>query len=590
MHRPRAKKLRAATLPAARTCAVRLDSAPAPVEQGNGGRWIHIAYAGQWEGHRSGPFEFTPEDLAQMVANFQRHPQYRPGAEQATPDEFASSAYDVIPFDWRHLSTASAMAAPLELQVAQAWACELKVQKGATNVELWAFCRYLEPMATFVREGKVHWTSVTADPHFTDPVTGADMGWYIEAIAFTNDPFLQGLAVAADRKGEPIRALGGFDPYNAPTTAEEVLACLRELFELPATSDLGVVLAELAKLKAWSGGGAGAPPGVDVADLVGSLRRIFNLPTLADVAEVFAAADGLLAALAASSGPTAFTRDNPMVNAHVSKLFSLVATMLAIDLGRTPASDDDAVEAVREGLGKHKTVISLAADVAEKGKSSTTGLAAILTALGVEDVGGATKKITEMLANSAALLEAMPELAALKEKQGEDEDGDAEKDVGEAMAAGRIPESVKPALMFMRTGGVSIPKDKASAAYGKELALALVKRAESRKAFRAAYPPVDPRALALTRPSGVTTPSGAAPTGKGIPGVKALGTGAGDRTEINLNGYEGRNRFERAIDAAIKLDKKNGDGKLAGRPWAEKVRAGRELLASKDFVIVGGEG
>ena len=279
-----------------------------------------------------------------------------------------------------------------------------------------------------------------------------------------------------------------------------------------------------------------------------------------------------------------------MVNAHVSKLFSLVATMLAIDLGRTPASDDDAVEAVREGLGKHKTVISLAADVAEKGKSSTTGLAAILTALGVEDVGGATKKITEMLANSAALLEAMPELAALKEKQGEDEDGDAEKDVGEAMAAGRIPESVKPALMFMRTGGVSIPKDKASAAYGKELALALVKRAESRKAFRAAYPPVDPRALALTRPSGVTTPSGAAPTGKGIPGVKALGTGAGDRTEINLNGYEGRNRFERAIDAAIKLDKKNGDGKLAGRPWAEKVRAGRELLASKDFVIVGGEG
>ena len=587
MHRPRAKKLRAAPPQAARTCAVRLDAASAPVEQGNGGRWIHIAYAGQWEGHRSGPFEFTPEDLAQMVANFQRHPQYRPGAEQATPDDFASSAYDVIPFDWRHLSTASAMAAPLELQVAQAWACELKVQKGATNVELWAFCRYLEPMATFVREGKVHWTSVTADPHFTDPVTGADMGWYIEAIAFTNDPFLQGLAVAADRKGEPIRALGGFDLYNAPTTAEEVLACLRELFELPATSDLGVVLAELAKLKAWSGG-AGAPPGVDVADLVGSLRRIFNLPTLADVAEVFAAADGLLAALASSTSAVPLSRKDHM-NKHVAAILALLAG-LGIELSRTPASDDDGVELTREVLAKMKLRLAAAEKGDAEGKSSTTGLAAILTALGVEDVGGATKKITEMLANSAALLEAMPELAALKEKQGEDEDGDAEKDVGEAMAAGRIPESVKPALMFMRTGGVAIPKDKASAAYGKELALALVKRAESRKAFRAAYPPVDPRALALTRPSGVTTPSGAAPTGKGIPGVKALGTGAGDRQELNLNGYEGRNRFERAIDAAIKLDKKNGDGKLAGRPWAEKVRAGRELLASKDFVIVGGEG
>jgi hypothetical protein len=562
---------RARRRPLAAACPLRLAATPAPA-QPNGSRWIQVAYEGAWDGHAIGPFEFSADDLQQMVDNFHRHPSFTAGAEAATLEQLQAGAYDVIPFDWRHASTGPIGASPMDAQVAQAWALELAVRKGDEGAELWALVRYLEPMGTFVREGKVHWTSLTADPHYIDPVTAEDCGWYVMAIAFTNDPFLQGMVpVAAERRAGAPASSGlaafyrGFDPYCPPATPTEALSCLRELFELPATAELGAVLAEVGKLRVWATGG-GAPAGVDVAGLVGAMRQLFNLPTLTAADQVFAAADGLLAALA-SEPPEArsLTRPSTTTEPTTMTLLAKIAAKLAgkLNLARG-ASEEDIADAILEYAEKSRVQL-------EAGASATTGLAAVLSALGVEDVAGATKKIAEMFKSVDQLEKAMPELKSLRDGQEATEEGDAEKDVGDAVAAYRMPETARPALLAMRTGGVQ--RDKVT---GK---LDLVARAAARAAFRAAYPPIGEQAAALTRPAFPNPAAGAdaGRNGPSTPGTAPVqpARGINGIEPVDLSRYEGVNRFERAI-AHVKAT--SPKAKELSRP--ELFKLARGVLAS----------
>lgn len=557
-------------------------------EFANGLRWVQVAHEGEWKGHAFGEFEFTPADFRQMVQNFHRHPSYKAGAQDAPVQRILAGDFDVIQYDWRHASTAPPGKTPIEMQVAQAWACDLRTDVGEDGRAcLWALTRYLEPMATFVREGKVHWTSVTADAHYIDPVSGEDWGWYIEAIAFTNDPFLQGMKVAASRTGT-LSFWRGYDPYDPPKTAHDALEALRGLFELPATADFGAVLAELGKLRVWATQG-GAPVGVEVDELVGCIKQLLNLPLLASPEDVFAATDQLLAALAAEEPPasersplerspvseddsrTQNGRTTNAMNPHLAKLLAKLAAA-GFSLGRA-STDEDAVEAILEWSSKTKVTLDASG-------GATQGLQAVLQALGVEDVDGATKKIAEMFKSVDMLEKAMPELKALRDTQEKSEEDQAEKDVGDAMKAHRMPEAARPALLAMRTGGLTRNGQPLTPEQSKAF---LAGRAAARQRFQAAYA-VSEKAAGLL---GNAYPNPAAGAQPGAVRVEMRRTSPGADTEVleaegingervvDISGHPGRNRFERALSYVDA-----NDPKAKSYTRQQKFHAARRLLQS----------
>lgn len=541
-----------------RSCAFRLEAGA--VEE-KSATWIQVAYEGAWKGHVVGPFEFSKDDLQQMVDNLHRHPSFKPGADSAPSAEVDAGDYDVIPFDWRHISEGPAGAAPVELQVAQAWALDFAVRDGeGGKAELWALCRYLEPMRSLVKAQKVKWTSITAYPHAIDPASAEDIGWYISSIAFTNDPFLQGMAsVAADRGLQELAKKLGYyyDAYCPPSSPKEVAEALRCLFELSVSAGLGEIIAELAKLKSWAVGGQSAPIGVDMDALVGTLRRIFNLPTLSSPVDVFAEADTLLEALAADEAVQ--SSRTPAVNAGLTKegqdmdpkFIKLVASKLGI-----PA-DEEAVQ---------KAIVARL----DAGESSTSSLKAVISALGVENPDEAMKKIASMFQSVEALEKAMPELKSLREGQADDEEKSAEKEVDQAMTAYRMPAAAKKALLAMRLGLVARPaKDAPADAFAKFLTA----RREAKMKFTAEYPPVDADKKHLSQT--VHAGPGGAPPPKSAGDVidvkgEILETGG-----VNLTGLPGRNEFEKCIAFA---GKQMGDQAWAKLTYEQKHRAGREVM------------
>lgn len=525
--------------------AVRLD-ASTPADVNAPARWVQVAYAGVFKGHSSGEFAFTEQTFAQLITNFRAHPSYRAGAPDATPGDVDAGAFDVIQWDFHHASEQPSTSGtiPVDGAPAQGWALELEMRAADDgNAQLWAFTRFLEPLRSYVREGKYKWSSVTVYFDAHDPTTGQSIGPYLSSIAATNDPFLQGMVPLAARRSPGVAASYVYDSYCPPQTPEEVLNALRELFELSPTADLGAVLAELAKLRAWSTGGAAAPLGVDVGCIVGSLRRIFNLPTLSSAEDVFGAAEQLLSALAESAAAAAGAAPGAAPAAATT------TTAPAASAAATRNKDMEIIKilAARLGIPADEAAVQKAIVVRlEKGEGAMSGLQAILSALGVEDVSGATSKIAQMFKSVDALERAMPELAALREGEAKGEDEDASEDVESAMATYRMPAPSKPALVAMRTGGVALT------AGATDLVARLAARAAARAAFLAAYPPVDPAKRQLLAPA-FGSGSGAPPLrqlsaahGGGDTQLQAQAITLGGAPVIDLSAYHG-NATERAL-------------------------------------------
>lgn len=210
----------------------------APPDDGDGPRWVQIAREGAWEGHPSGSFVFDEAVFDQIIANFRSNPSY-----QAGPD--GVGCCDVIAFDFHHASEAPATAVAVQGSPAQAWAQELEKRTGADGkLELWALTRYLEPMRTYVREGRYKWTSVAVYLDAVDPVSGAPCGAYLSSIAFTNDPFIQGM--------EPLAAARGFaaarpEPIGVQAMDEKFVTLLAGRFGIPTNPEAAQkrILAEL---------------------------------------------------------------------------------------------------------------------------------------------------------------------------------------------------------------------------------------------------------------------------------------------------------------------------------------------------------
>jgi hypothetical protein len=116
----------------------------------------------------------------------------------------------------------------------------------------------------------------------------------------------------------------------------------------------------------------------------------------------------------------------------------------------------------------------------DAGAEARKQLEAILAALGVKDQPAALAKIVDQIKSSQALLDAMPQLEALKEAKVKDEEKAVDEDVDKAMAAHRLPPEAREAMRFMRKGGVELTKESPSEAWERRLA--------ARAAFATQYP------------------------------------------------------------------------------------------------------
>ncbi len=457
---------------AARSPAVRLDfefawTGDAIQTELGEARWIQIATAGAYKGHRAGEFKLDDAVFAEIVRNFRGHPSFK-------ADATGVGVAPVVAFDWRHASEDPAGEGALAIvqQAAQGWATDLQVRTlpvatkdgaGRPVVEqratLWALACMLEPAKSLIQAGKIRWTSVAIWPDTPDTVTGQNIGWYLSSIALTNDPFIQGMyPIAADRTGgAPVLAGGCYiDPYNPPKTAAEVIERLRRIFGLAEMADLGEVLRQLATLRAVTVGQMAAPPGVDVADLVGALRSLFNLPTLSGAEEVFTQADKLVAMLADEQAvrqtpaapptiPTETTIAAGRAAQHQDKIImDQLLKILAAAFRCSPTQ-----EAVLAAVTRHKIervdlarLFKLAGDGKEPDGDETSDaekamakIKALLAAAGVENVDDATKQLVQKCADVKGLMETVPELMSVLSMEADEEDKVAMEDTEQVMAS-----------------------------------------------------------------------------------------------------------------------------------------------------------
>jgi hypothetical protein len=194
--------------------------------------WIQVAEEGRFDGHPAGPFEFNADVFDKLIENFRKHPAYGVGAD-------GRGNQRVIAFDFHHASESEPTSVAVMGAPAAAWALELEKRQGADGKwQLWALTDYLEPARTYIREGKYRWTSVAVWPDAVDPKTGQSIGWYMSSIAFTNDPFIQGMCpIAANRTSAAQPATKENDMGADEKKIHKLVVLLAGRFGIPADDE-----------------------------------------------------------------------------------------------------------------------------------------------------------------------------------------------------------------------------------------------------------------------------------------------------------------------------------------------------------------
>jgi hypothetical protein len=402
-------------------------------------RWVHVAISGLYKGYRGGtqPFEFTREIFDQMVANLHAHPSYRAGAN-------GEGEVDVVPWDFEHQNDPDDATVAMVGLPAHGWTSDLKVEVEGEKAHLYALTRLLQPALGYVLTKRYRQCSIDMAFEVTHPVTAKNVGAVLFAVALTNRPFIEGmegLAASSD-------AYGYFSQANSAT---EAFCSLRKLFGLGALAQPVDLMSSLQQLAAYVGAGT-APIGVDVEEIVGCVRQILALPALTPAQEVLDAAGQIVQRLVAEAGPQASAQEkrmDPKKLAALAALLGCSSTEEAVEASLTEFGD------VRKKLRvafrlKARDGDTILLEAAAEGQGATEKLSALLKALGVEDVEGGVSRITELMKAAADLEAAMPELSELRTAKAATEETAIEKDVEEAMASHRIPESCKELLLSSR--------------------------------------------------------------------------------------------------------------------------------------------
>lgn len=481
-------------------------------EKAKNPRWIQIARTGLWKGYRAKrTVEFTTETFKNIIDNFHEHPSYKAGAD-------GKGSADVIPWDFNHASEMDPTEGDLPVvgAPAQAWVQELEMRAGADGkTGLWSLTKLLEPVLSYIKDGKIKWASVTVWPNAIDPESGEQVGALLTSVAFTNQPFIEGMEpIAASSYGINGRY---FDPAS---DAEDAFMQLRKLFGLSQTSVIGDVMAEIGKLRMWLSSGV-VPMGVDADGLISCMRTILGLPALSSTDEVFAELDKLVPALIDQQAleATESGSDVPSENSSAS---------VTTDGGTTASKRKDDMDA--KILASLAAVLGLKASTeeailagAESAMGARSQLVALQKGLGASDQDGATKRIADLVAAEKELVELKPKHLALSKRVDVLDNAEAEAEVALVIEEHKLPDTMSGLLLDYRKRDI--------------------------EKFRKEFPITPADKQHLTRTVFASTDDaqfGSTKTGGNKKGTNERSGEAGDLLS-QVEGYPGRNRVEQCM-------------------------------------------
>lgn len=363
--------------------------------------WWVLAYEGELKGRGSA---LTREHFDQVLANFKRY-------GRAVPVTLYHADIDA--------------AAHPDSRKAHAWLDELRVGSmqvaGKTVATLEGKRRWVnDGTKADVETGAIVGGSVTIFFNWKDDATAEKLGAYLYSFSLTNNPALTHLPALAASQGV---ALGHW--YGDITKRDDVLAMLREVFDLPVMATEEATLAELDKLERLVAAPESAS-GVDLDDILCAFRRALRLTALTTPAEVIDAVRQALITLPAGTPAAMSQRGAAAPNPESITMSKLIA--LAALFGTAAKTEDEASvaidERIRENLNVRRalnlTAVAPAGDVAGALSALTTE-AAKVPALAL--------KVEAFEKREAAALEVM--------RKGY---------IDDVMAASALPASVRPSL------------------------------------------------------------------------------------------------------------------------------------------------
>lgn len=447
----------------------------------DGPKWVQVTREGDFPGYLGGlkPFAFKRADLEQMVANIKSHPAYAVDANGVATGR-------VIPWDFNHASEANPTTGDLPITGApsQGWTMDMEVRNGADGkAELWALTQFLEPARTYVKAGQYLWASVSVAFNAINAETAQNMGALVTSIALTNQPVVEGMAqLVASKSGRPGATPSNMDEvmlrrtwFEAARNPADAISMMREMFALPETAGAAEVMAQVAVIQGWVESGT-APLGTNPEEMISNMRIILNLPALTPQASVLDEASKSIQALLAEQAAAAGMPASPTPDASAgvpepeeaisaaqrrkeNDIMEEFIKVLAAALG--VSESDKAVErAVDElaqlrdqlvvalGLSRDGTKVILGA--AKEGVDAKARLMALFEALEVQDPEAALAKVASTMEAAKKLTEVMPELEGLQADKKKAEEAAIESDVDNAIAASKLPATVRPALLLQR--------------------------------------------------------------------------------------------------------------------------------------------
>ena len=496
----------------ARLCAT---DAGAPDE--NKPIWIQVAAEGEYKGHPSGPFDLRPVDLEQIVQNFRANPKFTAGADGV-------GSTHVVPFDFHHASEQEPARLAVAGAPAQAWALDLELRQGSDGkAQLWSLCEYLEPARTYVREGRYEGTSVAIWPDAVDPKTGDRIGWYLSSIAFTNDPFIQGMLPIAAARGccpDMLRAriAGQVSASLMPGDVHEPTDLLHE-GETPSSLDPGNLEDEdnlrFGKLTEAEHAAVNAAGARTLADYpwdkcIADQKKAGHSQESAE--KICGSIKAKSAAGAAGAPATKTTPPSGQASGNQAGLFPKQGDQARRAFPMAIENEFLKILAARFNMPMSEEEVQkrVLAELAG-GAKAQEALQAVLDALNSKELQAGLTQI-QTYKDALAQLEAMmPELKSLSEGSAQAEEEAATSEVGQTMMSMHLPDAMKPALLAMRTGGVAIKPIDSKLEGWKALLPALLalreslkRRLAARDEYRKTYPA--PTADAVQAPDYISQP------------------------------------------------------------------------------------
>jgi phage I-like protein len=227
--------------------------------------WIQLAKAGQWSGHRAGPFQFTAQTFDEIVRNFNATENRR------------------IAIDYEHASEQAPTEGSIPTQGAPACGWIVAMQNRGDS--LWGLVEWMPHTRKQILNGEYMFFSPAVVLNARDRVSGKPIGAYMSSGAVTNKPFLDGMQplAARDDRGEPI-SLGG----SLYSTGEymPIMKRVLGLPELATARQCMDALKSLEKMSSATGDGHSFQ-GIPVTAFVRDLRDMMRMPMGSTLPDMF---------------------------------------------------------------------------------------------------------------------------------------------------------------------------------------------------------------------------------------------------------------------------------------------------------------